>query len=395
MNITSLKTIHPFPARMAPEIAMRHLKSVPKGAIVLDPMMGSGTTLKIAGMMGCRGIGFDVDPMALLISGVWNTQVDVEEVLSLAGQVLEQTRKMPDVPTLSWIDDDQETAEFVRFWFAKEQADDLRRLSSLIYHLSGPESDVLRVALSRLIVTKRRGASLGRDISHSRPHKVTEENDFQVMPEFDRSVRQVCRILSANPGNGLAAAREGNAKRMDSIADQSIDYIMTSPPYFTAVDYFRGHRLALVWLGYSLPALRLLRDHSIGLDRVPDKALDDALIRELHREVQHIPDLKPKVQSVLQRFSVDLFEISQEFFRVLKQGGRMTVVLADSYSSGLLISNTRIFKNAARLAGFQFEKVEERPILATKRYLPPPNDAGGNSLSNRMKTEAIMTFVRK
>lgn len=395
MSITSLQTIHPFPARMAPEIAMRRLEHMGKDTIVLDPMLGSGTTLKVAGMVGCRGIGFDVDPMALLISGVWNKPVDTNDVLSLARQVLEQAIAMPDAPELPWIDGDRETSEFVRFWFAKPQSDDLRRLSSIIYLMSGSESDVLRIALSRLIVTKQRGASLGRDISHSRPHKVAEVNNFKVLPEFKKSVRQVCRILSANPGNGLASVREGNAKRMDSIADQSIDYIMTSPPYFTAVDYFRGHRLALVWLGYSIPALRLLRDHSIGLDRVPDKVLDDALIRELQSEVKNIPDLKPKVRSVLQRYSVDLFEISQEFFRVLKAGGRMTVVLADSYSSGLLINNTQIFKNAAILAGFQFEEVEERPILATKRYLPPPSDSSGNSLANRMKTEAIMTFVRK
>lgn len=391
----SLKNIHPFPARMAPEIALRRLESLSKGAVVLDPMMGSGTTIKIAGMVGCEGIGFDVDPMALLISSVWNTPVDTDEVLRLSGEVLEQVSAISDVPKLQWIDDEPETSEFVRFWFAKEQADDLRKLSSLIHTMIGPESNVLRVALSRLIVTKRRGASLGRDISHSRPHKVMDENDFLVLPEFEKSVRQVCIILNANPGTGLTSIREGNAKCMDSIADQSIDYIMTSPPYFTAVDYFRGHRLALVWLGYSLPDLRLLRDKSIGLDRVPDKALDHALIQELHREVKHIPDLKPQVRSVLQRYSVDLFEISQEFFRVLKVGGRMTVVLADSYSSGLLISNTRIFKNAARLAGFQFEEVEERPILATKRYLPPPSGSSGNSLANRMKTEAIMTFVRK
>jgi DNA modification methylase len=391
----SLKTIHPFPARMAPEIAFRRLESLPKGAVVLDPMMGSGTSLKIAEMVGCKGIGFDVDPMALLISSVWNMPVDTDEVLSLAGKVLEQACAMSDVPELLWIDGEPETSEFVRFWFAKEQADDLRRLSSLIYKMIGPKSDVLRVALSRLIVTKSRGASLGRDISHSRPHKVTYENAFKVFPEFEKSVRQVCIILNANPGAGLISVREGNAKRMDSIADQSIDYIMTSPPYFTAVDYFRGHRLALVWLGYSLPALRLLRDKSIGLDRVPDKELEDGLIQELHREVKHIPDLKPKVRSVLQRYSMDLFDISQEFFRVLKAGGKMTIVLADSYSTGLLISNTRIFKNAARLAGFQFEEIEERTILATKRYLPPPSDSGGNSLANRMKTEAIMTFVRK
>ena len=391
----SLKNIHPFPARMAPEIALRRLESLSKGAVVLDPMMGSGTTLKIAGMVGCRGIGFDVDPMALLLSSVWNMLLDTKEVLKLADEVLEQACKMSDIPELPWIDGEPETAEFVRFWFASEQAADLRKVGKLIYTRLGPESDVLRVALSRLIVTKGKGASLGRDISHSRPHKVSEKNDFRVLPAFEKSVRQVCRILDTNPGTGLASIREGNAKCMDSIADKSIDYIMTSPPYFTAVDYFRGHRLALVWLGYSLPALRVLRNNSIGLDRIPDKVLEDTLIRELYREVNHITSLKPRVQSALQRYSIDLFDISQEFFRVLKEGGKLTVVLADSYSSGLLISNTQIFKNAARLVGFQFEEAEERHILATKRYLPPPGDSGGNNFANRMKTEAIMTFVKK
>lgn len=380
---------------MAPEIAIRRLKHLEKDTVILDPMLGSGTTLKVAGMTGLRGIGFDVDPMALLISSVWNRPVNINKVMRIAEQVLRQAHEMQDAPYLPWIDYDPETLAFVNFWFAKEQADDLRKLSSLISLMSGPESDVLKVALSRLIITKQRGASLGRDISHSRPHRVSNVNDFQVLPEFAKSVRRICKILSFNPGSHLISIHEGSAKHMDSISDQSIDYIMTSPPYFTAVDYFRGHRLALIWLGYTLSSLRLLRDKSIGLNRIPTKPLDDALIQELFQGVSHIANLRPKVQSALQRYSMDLLEISQEFFRVLKVKGKMTVVIADSYSSGLLISNTKIFKNAAKLAGFHLEEVEERPIIATRRYLPPPNSSGENRLGNRMKIESIMTFTRK
>lgn len=72
----------------------------------------------------------------------------------------------------------------------------------------------------------------------------------------------------------------------------------------------------------------------------------------------------------------------------------MTVVLADSYSSGLLINNTLIFKNAARLAGFHFEEVEERSIMATKRYLPPPSDSSYNKINKRMHNEFVLTFRR-
>jgi tRNA G10 N-methylase Trm11 len=36
-----LKPIHPFPARMAPEIALAATAKLPTGSIVLDPMSGS------------------------------------------------------------------------------------------------------------------------------------------------------------------------------------------------------------------------------------------------------------------------------------------------------------------------------------------------------------------
>jgi len=394
MSILTLKTIHPFPARMAPEIAMRHLEAISSDSFILDPMVGSGTTLKIAGMKGCRSLGFDVDPLALLIARVWNYPVDTKQVQSFAEDLIHQAQALLESPSLDWIDGNKETLDFVRFWFAKAQEMDLRKLAYFINKVKGEEGDVLRVALSRIIITKRRGASLGRDISHSRPHKVAGQNDFQVFPEFEKSVSLVCKALEANPGSGLATVLHGDAKRMKDVADQSIDYIMTSPPYFTAVDYFRGHRLALVWLGYSLATLRELRGKSIGLDRFPESLPSEILVREFFREVPNIKNLKPEVQGALFRYTIDLYGLAKEFHRVLKVGGKATVVLADSFSSGLLVSNTRIFKNVARMAGLFFEEAELRPILAMKRYLPPPSNAIANNLDKRMKTEAIMTFIR-
>ena len=47
-----IKPIHPFPARMAPELAIDALHLLPKGSLVLDPMAGSGTTQ--IGRASCR-----------------------------------------------------------------------------------------------------------------------------------------------------------------------------------------------------------------------------------------------------------------------------------------------------------------------------------------------------
>ena len=44
--------------------------------------------------------------------------------------------------------------------------------------------DCLWLALSRIIVTKHVGATLAWDVSHSRPHKVRTENDFDVLSQL-------------------------------------------------------------------------------------------------------------------------------------------------------------------------------------------------------------------
>ena len=71
-----IRPIHPFPARMAPDLAVAELRSLRPGSVVLDPMSGSGTVLRQAADLGHRPIGFDLDPLAVLMTKVWTTPVD-------------------------------------------------------------------------------------------------------------------------------------------------------------------------------------------------------------------------------------------------------------------------------------------------------------------------------
>lgn len=67
--------VHPFPARMAPDLAIRELKRLREGARVLDPMSGSGTVLALAQAHGYQATGLDVDPLAVLMARVWTRPV--------------------------------------------------------------------------------------------------------------------------------------------------------------------------------------------------------------------------------------------------------------------------------------------------------------------------------
>src|SRR5713226_2178297 len=184
-SMLRVQPIHSFPARMAPEIVLKELQQLPKRATVLDPMVGSGTVLRVAMDCGLRAIGRDVDPLAVLMTRVWTTPIDTKSFREQAAHILQMAKNMrPESVSLPWIDDDPETTAYIDFWFGETQRVDLRKLSSLIQGIAGPEGEALRIALSRIIVTKKVGASLAHDVSHSRPHRVLHANSFAVLDGF-------------------------------------------------------------------------------------------------------------------------------------------------------------------------------------------------------------------
>ena len=79
--------VHPFPARMAPGIALAAIEKARKPLRVLDPMVGSGTVIALARLKKHKAIGVDIDPLAVLISKVWTTAVEAEDAKSKAREV--------------------------------------------------------------------------------------------------------------------------------------------------------------------------------------------------------------------------------------------------------------------------------------------------------------------
>src|SRR5580700_5068030 len=84
--------IHPFPARMSPGIALEALGESTTPLRVLDPMAGSGTVLAVARAKGHHAVGVDLDPLAVLLAGVWTRTVDPDGVRDKAVQVLDRAK---------------------------------------------------------------------------------------------------------------------------------------------------------------------------------------------------------------------------------------------------------------------------------------------------------------
>ncbi|MFY7954367.1 MAG: hypothetical protein ACOVT5_17835 [Armatimonadaceae bacterium] len=394
-----IRTVHPFPARMGPDLAIDRLKRIDKPSIVLDPMAGSGTVLRHAAELGHQVIGRDLDPLAILMSKVWTTPVDRSVVERKLKRLLDVVAETDAGQSLPWIDGDNETREFIEFWFGKPQRDDLRRIAYALHIGPRPRTDadraavnVLRLALSRIIITKDSGASLGRDISHSRPHKVTESTTYQVIPGFSLSVQQILDRLSSNMPPGRVDVAIGDARRMTDVAKGSIDYILTSPPYLNAIDYMRGHRLSLVWLGHTVGELRRTRAVSVGSERGPEVSGRRHEFRPILDALGDVDRLPSGDVRMIERYAEDIYRLMSELARVLRSDGRIFLVVGNSCLRKVFISNSEGFIAAGRMIGLRLTRQVERALPTRKRYLPMPKQNRG-SLGKRMRTENVLSFM--
>lgn len=393
--------VHPFPARMAPGIALDIIDAEPNSIRVLDPMMGSGTVLAVARARGHSAVGVDIDPLAVLLARVWTTAVDVSKVERKAVEVLHRAksdfssrRASEAYPRCA----DSETRKFIRYWF-----DDYarRQLTSLAEAIHGVRDERVRNALwcafSRLIITKQSGASLAMDLSHSRPHKVFDTAPVKPFNKFLAAVHHVLKncICSDQRDRGPATKVSlGDARKL-SIASGTIDLVLTSPPYLNAIDYMRCSKFSLVWMGYTVGELGGIRTESVGTECGDQDAYENEEIQEIITDLKLSPELSARNEAVLAHYIEDMRGAVEEAARVLSPDGRAVYVVGENTVRGTFIPNAKIVTAVAELSGLKVDSRRSRELPANRRYLPPPTTRNApEALGGRMRREVILSFSK-
>ncbi|MFC1960766.1 DNA methyltransferase [Chloroflexota bacterium] len=140
-NTYSVHNLHAFPAKFPPQLPHKFIEALTNpGDIVLDPMMGSGTTLIEAFYAGRQAIGFDIDPLAALLTRVKTLNLDVDR-LTTAGHLIveratnagEDREALAEELAIRW---DTKTKAFIDYWFAPDTQLELLALIQAIEQMS-------------------------------------------------------------------------------------------------------------------------------------------------------------------------------------------------------------------------------------------------------------------
>ena len=392
--------LHSFAAKFPPQLPRVFIRGLTSpDDIVLDPMMGSGTTLVEALLEGRRGIGIDIDPLALRLgyaktktANLTNIQDTINRVLQKAHHYLSGKEKIERSLSDFF---DEKTKTFIDYSFLPQTQRELMALVLAIQSVADePTQRFFELTLSSIIVTKSGGVSMARDLAHSRPHLDKTKIVKNAIEQFSFRLRKNLKSVEGLKAGGDAASIIAGDARSMPIANGVIDLIVTSPPYANAIDYMRAHKFSLVWFGNSISDLSKLRARYIGSERIGCAESDD-LPDQPQRIVYELQQRDQKKGEILQKYFVEMRAILSEAFRVLRDDSAAVVVVGTSKMRDIDTQTHLCLADIGATLGFDVVGVTRRIIDRNKRMMPARfGKKTGSPIEDRMHEEYVIGFFK-
>jgi len=340
--------LHPYPAKFIPQLPGTFISLLSsRGELVFDPFGGSGTTALEAIRLGRRAVSIDANPVAALIGRVKTARVssDVTAELHLLHGALRALLESPPRNAAELVAAYGAYAPTIanrEKWFADSAFGELAHIR---YRISQLESETAReiasLALSRTVLSASFQDSETRYKSVPREVPVGEATKRYVK-EFESVMKSVARNAAATR-YGVSKFLTGDVRHLsnEDVANESVDLVVTSPPYGNATDYHLYHRFRLLWLGHD----------PIALGKV-----------EIGSHLKH-----QREASGFASYFEDMTKVLETVSRVLKNGRYAAMVIGDSIYDCKNYSTAHLLAEKAASYGFDTNCVIERNLHKTKR----------------------------
>lgn len=393
---------HPFPAKFPPQLPEIFIENLTlPNDTVLDPMLGSGTTLLEAARLGRRAVGCDIDPLALIIAETKLSPVGPGQIIKTGYTILHSAECAYEQNQLALKKElserfDSTTMAFINYWFLpKTQLE----LLALIREIEKIPTRALKrfflMVFSSVIIAKSAGVSLARDLAHTRPHRVMDKKVTSAFSEFLKQLAQIFKFGLNTAICGESTLRRTSAQKTGLPAD-SVDLIVTSPPYANnAIDYMRAHKFSLVWLNHAIKDLSALRACYLGHDAAGKQKNYDMLPLRCEKTLQQLRQLSPPKAAALRRYFCEMRDVICEMRRVMKVGKPCVIVVASSVLCGLDVETHKAIVALGEAENFKLAGIGVRNIDRDRRMMPARrNNQPLTQIENRMHEEYIIGLIK-
>jgi len=391
-----------YPAKFIPQLANRLIQKYSKeNDTIVDPFLGSGTTLVESLVHNRIGIGTDINEIAALVAKVKTTPLSPTELgifyIELEKKFKNRIFKEREI-YLTKANEKFNFHQRIEYWFKITQKEDL---SILLYVILEIQEENFRnfflVAFSQILKTC--SIWLQKSI---KPTRDLKKKEYHVIDVFSRQIKKMIKrnaefydlIKKNNQGNATEKLTNIDKYRKVICADarkiptpnESINLIVTSPPYVTSYEYADLHQLPSYWLGY-LEELSQFRQKFIGSSSMQRQDL--ALNSKLASQIVSKLGTNKKGREVSNYFS-DMFETFQEMYRILKPNSKACIVIGNTQFKGVDILNAEVFIEQMKFRGFEVEEIIKREIPS--KMLPSTRDGKTGQFAKATKKDLKLAY---
>lgn len=385
---------HRYPAKFIPQLVEKLIGEyiTDTHAHINDPFMGSGTTIVTAISKGFQASGTDINKISHLVTKVKSKQIEpiylerkVKQFLSELSflnpsqNVLYDTSIRPIIP--------EKHIEKIDYWFSTEHKN---QLGTILTVISSEQNETIReffgVAFSNILkncsIWSKSSTKPTRDLKKkpTSPYSAIRKH----LMKMQRGNEQFYGVVPIpdNCDKNLNI-RVGDAKEQP-VADNSVNLIVSSSPYVTSYEYADLHQLSTIWLNLT-DDLSEYKKEFIGTSH---KQYEDRLLRsQIAVEiVNKMSSESPKKAKEISAFFVDMEEVFDESFRILKPGGRCCYVIGNTRLKGVDILNAEVFVESLQYAGFKLDRIIKREIPS--KILPQKRDEKTGRFASKDKADS-------
>jgi hypothetical protein len=276
----------------------------------------------------------------------------------------------------------------LNYWFPPQLVVALATIAEIARQCHDPHYErVALISLSASIIAKWPNTlSFAMDIDHTRPHR--REQHFSLdqvlklyLTRLDRSVTCLSALHELYRDVGVLDALSDLShvvyphdarEPLPTLQEGSQQLVITSPPYFNAVDYPRAHRMSVCWMNGYAPTDLASRRSYIGLHHAADFSIDHWF--QGHPRIQRLLPASllnhPTLGKKLCAFFSDLEHVLRQVWQVLSPGGHAVFVIANNVIKGARLESHAVLAALAQTLGFIEVETTPRVIASLHRRFP-------------------------
>ena len=378
---------HRYPAKFIPQIVQKLINEFApdKNQIICDPFGGCGTTLIEAKLLGHKSIGFDINPIAKLITQAKLTAIKPKTLENSKNKFLKYYSEKSlnfsaHHPRINYWFDDQTIQELDQIYFAIRRIKNYKVRRFFLCAFSHNLKNCSRWLMKSIKPTIDKNKTIPSPIKLFLNH-------LDLMIEKNN---QFFNILNKSGNIDIEAKmyRRDSTKRLP-LKNCSIDLIITSPPYVTSYEYADLHQLSLLWFGDDPKNFKKwhrfsnefsnFRKNFIGTGSKQQESgnFNSKIAQEI---VNKLSQIKNPLAVDVANYFLDMKKVFSEMYRILKPEGKTCIIIGNTNLGGIDILNAQVAVEQMQSLGLKGVEFIKREIF--NKLITPWRDSQTGKFTN-------------